>query len=193
MDFDPSWSLEELGRYRLGWERSMNFEEHTEEDELDDLRWEMYDCLAKATREMYYFSNPTVWLVDHRLRRKSTVLDEDMTEMVYGGCGSWPKEQLVFHAAGCKYYAMPEYYARELCGYDAENEPEGDTDAFDFMYELEELGARQEAFERRGEDEGSGVDEDYYVASVRLLIINLPSDFLGMSLLSNRAPRGLVA
>ncbi|KAI8210744.1 hypothetical protein K4K53_009836 [Colletotrichum sp. SAR 10_77] len=113
--------------------------------------------------------------------------------MVYGRHGSWHKEQLVFHAAGCKYYAMPEHRASELCGYDAEDEPEDDNDPFSFVFELEELGARQEAFECRGEDEGSGVDENYYAASVRLLILNLPSYFLGMSLLSNRAPRGLVA
>ncbi|KAF4827500.1 hypothetical protein CGCTS75_v008193 [Colletotrichum tropicale] len=64
---------------------------------------------------------------------------------------------------------MPEHRASELCGYDAEDEPEDDNDPFSFVFELGEMGARQEAFERRGEDEGSGVDEDYYVASMRLL------------------------
>ncbi|KAI8242989.1 hypothetical protein K4K55_009219 [Colletotrichum sp. SAR 10_96] len=170
MDFDPSLSLEELDRYQLEWDAISSFQQRPQEEQMDFLRWEMYDSLVQATRDLCYFTTPTLWLVDHRLRRKSTVLDEHMTEMVYGRYGSWPKEQLVFHTAGCRYYAMPEYYARELCGYNAEDEAEGDTDAFGFVYELAELGARQEAFERRGEDEGSGVDEDYYVASVRLLV-----------------------
>ncbi|KAF4821928.1 hypothetical protein CGCSCA5_v002756 [Colletotrichum siamense] len=165
MDFDPSWSLEQLERYQLEWE-----ELRPKEGQLDYLRWEMYDSLVQATRDLCHFTTPKLWLVDHRLRRKITVLDEKTTEMVYGRHGSWHKEQLVFHAAGCKYYAMPEHRASELCGYDAEDEPEDDNDPFSFVFELEELGARQEAFECRGEDEGSGVDENYYAASVRLLV-----------------------
>ncbi|EQB50172.1 hypothetical protein CGLO_10397 [Colletotrichum gloeosporioides Cg-14] len=170
MDFDPSWSLEELGRYRLGWERSMNFEEHTEEDELDILRWEMYDCLVKATREMVHFSNPMVWLVDHRLRRKSTVLDEHMTEMVFGRYGSWKNEQLVFHAAGCRYYAMPNHYASQFCGYDAEDDPGCDDDVFSFVSELEDVGARQEALENRGDVDGSDDENKYYATTLRILL-----------------------
>lgn len=165
MDFDPSWSLKELERYQLEWE------ERPQEEQIDYLHWEMYDSLVETTRDLCRFTTPILWLVDHRLQRKSTVLNEYMTEMVYGGYGSWPKEQLVFHAAGCRYYAMPEYYARELCGYGTEDETEGDTDAFGFVYEMEEeLGARREAFERRGEDDGSGVEDNHTAASVRLLV-----------------------
>ncbi|KAL3301742.1 Methyltransferase domain-containing protein [Colletotrichum asianum] len=163
IDFDPSWSLEELERYQLKWE-----ELRLKEAQMDYLRWEMPHETCPISRLRRYGSWTIVF--GARLRRKSTVLDEHMTEMLYGRYGSWQKEQLVFHAAGCRYYAMPEHRASELCGYDAEDEPEGDNDPFSFVYELEELDARQEAFERRGEDEGSGVDEDYYVASVRLLV-----------------------
>lgn len=149
----------------------MNFEEHTEEDELDILRWEMYDCLVKATRELYYFSNPTVWLVDHRLRRKSTVVDEHMTEMVFGrDFGSWHKEQLVFHAAGCRYYAMPEHYASQFCGYDAEDDPGCDDDVFSFVSKLEDVGARQEALENGGDDDGSDDEKEYYATTLRILV-----------------------
>ncbi|KAH0425607.1 hypothetical protein CcaCcLH18_10853 [Colletotrichum camelliae] len=169
MDLDPSWSLEELGRYQLGWEDSMNYEEPTKEDKLDGLRWDMYDSLVQATRDPCPFTTPTLWLVDHRLRRKSTVLDEHMTKMVFGRYGSWHKEQLVFHAAGCRYYAMPEHYASQFCGYDVGDEPEGDVDAFSFVYELEEAGSRQETLERR-EYDGSDDDREYYATSVRLLV-----------------------
>ncbi|KAF4920092.1 hypothetical protein CGCVW01_v007250 [Colletotrichum viniferum] len=180
MDFDPSWSLEGLGRYRLGWERSMNFEEHTEEDELDILHWEMYDCLVEATRELYYFSNPTVWLVDHRLRRKSTALDEHMTKMVFGRHGSWYNEQLVFHAAGCRYYAMPDYYASEFCGYDLEDDSDCDRDALSFASELERVGALQEAVENRDDDDGSDEEKSYYTISVRLLVCEKSKPKLGV-------------
>ncbi|KAK2768086.1 hypothetical protein CKAH01_04654 [Colletotrichum kahawae] len=169
MDFDPSWSLEELGRYQLGWEGSMNYEEPTKEDKLDGHRWDVYDSLVQATRNPCPFMTPTLWLVDHHLRRKSTVLDEHMTKMVFGRYGSWHKEQLVFHAAGCSYYAMPNYYASEFCGYDAKDEYEGDSDAFSVVYRLEEAGGRQEAFEHR-EYDVSDDETEYYATSVRLLV-----------------------
>ncbi|KAI8293944.1 hypothetical protein K4K56_003378 [Colletotrichum sp. SAR 10_98] len=224
MDFDSSWNLEELERYQLEWERIENLQERTQEEQMDSVRWEMYDSLVQATREAWCgLKTPTVWLVDHRLRRKSTVLDEHMTEMVFGrDFGSWHQEQLVFHAAGCRYYAMPEHYASQFCGYDAEDDPGCDDYVFSFVRELEDVGARQEALENRGDDDWFDDEKKYYATTLRILpwitqmitqqlnlkeseavhlrawtrraqILNLPSYFLGMSLLSNRAPRGLVA
>ncbi|KAF5519957.1 hypothetical protein CGCA056_v008321 [Colletotrichum aenigma] len=173
MDFDPSWSVEGLERYHFGWERSVNSEERTaEEDELDGLGWQTYDSLVQATREVCRFTSPTLWLVDHRLRRKSTVPDENATEWVFGRYGSWQKEQLVFHADGCRYYAMPDNHAREFCGYDdAEDDVTGhDNDVFRFVRMLEWVGAEQEAVENRDDGERSDDETEYYATRPGILV-----------------------
>ncbi|KZL79446.1 hypothetical protein CI238_01292 [Colletotrichum incanum] len=93
-----------------------------------------------------------VWLVDHRLRRKCTALNEQTMHVVPESF--WKSEQIVFHGNGCKYYAVPESYGYLFFGYDEETQEDGGVEPVsDFIYHLVGIGTRQEAIEDRIDEE----------------------------------------
>ncbi|KAF9875127.1 hypothetical protein CkaCkLH20_07393 [Colletotrichum karsti] len=139
LDFDPTWSTDELQTYQKTWE------DPEVDAELDPARWGIYNALVEAMQATLRLSDTTIWLVDPRLYRKSTVLTEKDSKEVFGVGRSWEKEQLVFHASDCRYYAMPDQATSELCGYGDETL---DT-VWNFIYELQDIAARQYALDER--------------------------------------------
>ncbi|KAK1984666.1 hypothetical protein LZ30DRAFT_747707 [Colletotrichum cereale] len=106
-EFDPSWTIKELHEYQE--------EQRCPQGEWDEDRLKAYDELVLATKCRYDSDNPTLWLVDHRLRRKTT--ETRSPDQKFLGEVS---EQMVFQGDGCKYYAVPSWGWDQLCEYDAD-------------------------------------------------------------------------
>ncbi|WQF85487.1 Putative 2EXR domain-containing protein [Colletotrichum destructivum] len=161
VEFDPSWTLEELDQYEKdnGWEWEYAHIYHPkgskEEGEptqpLSDERYAEYDSLILASRSLGLPRGVHLWLVDRRLRRKPSPMDNEKKKPSFGRCGTYGTEQLVFESQNCKYYAVPEERIQEFCFYE---EPETiSTTIWDFLSELSRLAGKHEA-------ENYGIEEE---------------------------------
>lgn len=149
-EYDPSWTAEEVWQLHREWKG-----EEKGEKPLSAGRFDFYWALMDFVRgnESY---DAQVWLVDRRLRRRSTVLNEKDTEWTSGRFGGFKRQLLTFHGEdGCRYYTMPEKYESQYCCYDDDDDDNATDSIGEFTYALSEVASLLEA-----EEQGVDVDID---------------------------------
>ncbi|KAK6215073.1 hypothetical protein QIS74_08092 [Colletotrichum tabaci] len=137
IEFDPSWSVNELEQYQ----REVEGEIEGEEDRLDPKLYDTYDNLVDIRRRGI-LKKTTLWFIDNSLRCKAAVVDEGCTEL-----GPRPSAQFVFEGQDYRYFGMPYYSIMDLCEYD--EEVKGENDSVYFLSTLEEIALKQEAVDMR--------------------------------------------
>ncbi|GJC93237.1 Methyltransferase domain-containing protein [Colletotrichum higginsianum IMI 349063] len=98
VEFDPSWSCEELHQYNHEW---INGSLRSNWDDYDRARWATYYQLLLAMKEM---RNTRLWMMDRRLGLESKALDRWSTRRI--AQKEW-ESCFVFRGEGCTYYQMP--------------------------------------------------------------------------------------
>ncbi|KAF6802663.1 hypothetical protein CSOJ01_11434 [Colletotrichum sojae] len=142
-EYDPSWTAEEVWQFHREWTDRYK-EKDEQQNEPSTARWNLCEGFTDFIRDGRLSYDSQIWLVDRRLRRKSTVLDERDTEMVFGKYGGWKRQLLTFNGEdGSRYYTMPEDYERNFCCYN-----DGSEGLWAFISALEEVAALLEAEEQ---------------------------------------------
>ncbi|KXH26091.1 hypothetical protein CNYM01_02410 [Colletotrichum nymphaeae SA-01] len=125
--FDPTWTVEELLRYEriTDWNNPrqltrQRFRQQLSVMGLSKNRFNEYDSLVQASRCLRGRRDSKLWLIDGRLRRKQTVM-QNHTMRVLGNWLYSDHGQQVFDENGCKCYAMPDYASRDFYGDDNDN------------------------------------------------------------------------
>ncbi|KAF6833339.1 hypothetical protein CMUS01_06585 [Colletotrichum musicola] len=165
LKYDRSWTVDEVWQFHREWKRLGLDDSEEGQEKLSTSRWQLYKDLTGFLRDSLSFDSQ-IWLVDHRLRRESTVLDERDTEMVFGKYGGWKRQLLTFHGEdGRRYYTMPEGIESRYCDYDEDDDHHDSNKDFDdwikdynkwiadnvwgFIDAIEEVAALMEADEQR--------------------------------------------
>lgn len=157
LEFDPSWNIDELQQYQREYEGKQ------EGDELDENRWSQYDSLVQAAR-LGFKTYKNLWLLDRRLHRRVTALNETEMKWAFGELGCCRHEEIVFEAEGCKYYGMSKEHAWEVCEYDEGTEER--TKLWEFLLEVNEIACKQEVSESRERID----EEDVYPNEFGILV-----------------------
>ncbi|KAK1517389.1 hypothetical protein CABS01_16667 [Colletotrichum abscissum] len=125
--FDPTWTVEELLRYEriTDWNNPnqltrQRFRQQLSFMGLSKNRFNEYDSLVQASRCLRGRRTSKLWLIDSRLRRKQTVM-QNHTMRVLGNWLYSDHGQQVFDEDGYKLYAMPDYASRDFYGDDNDN------------------------------------------------------------------------
>ncbi|KAJ0165589.1 hypothetical protein CTA2_10692 [Colletotrichum tanaceti] len=158
VEFDPSWTLADLYQYEkdsgLEGEHEHTFRREGSQEEGEPMqplsyeRWSEYDSLICSLRSGALPRGIDLWVVDRRLRKKPSPVDNKNEQPSFGSCGAYGTEPLVFESQNCKYYAVPasavpEGRIQEFCFYE---EPETiSTTIWDFLSKLSRLAGKLEA------------------------------------------------
>ncbi|EFQ33927.1 hypothetical protein CGRA01v4_12406 [Colletotrichum graminicola] len=154
MEFDPSWTLYELGEYWWSWDQRRSSANRTQDHAT------IYDTLAyylkhEANKPEYHI---TAWLVDPRLRSRKTE-----TQAAKQSSAKEASERIVFEGIGCKYYEVSS--EDEFCEYDQEiADQRGFLSVWDFADELQSIVAGLEA------DRSNIREEDVGLGQIKFLV-----------------------
>ncbi|KAF6813352.1 hypothetical protein CPLU01_14669 [Colletotrichum plurivorum] len=144
-EYDPSWTAEEVWQMHKEWTDRYNKDAAEGQTKLSDKRWELYQGFIDFIRDNSLSYDSQIRLVDRRLCRKSTVLDErDMAMVFRGKWAGWKSQLMKFHGEdGSRYYTTPEDQERNFCCYD-----DGSDSIWEFIGALEDVAALWEAKEQ---------------------------------------------
>lgn len=145
IDFDPPWTAEGL---RASESFAGGDELEGDENERDLRHWVMYGALLNAVTDVEHLGKTTMWLVDHRLRRRNPPV---LQKWQHEHLSTYPDyDQPVFHSTACTYSAVSEKFPDSFWAYNQQVE----NCVWAFLVELERVGKRRVALQ-----EGIGEDE----------------------------------